>query len=89
MKGTPTDNQKASLDWALEDVSDALQSAIDATHEAIKLARRCDDPEVQRVIAGQLDLYLLGTLRAFAGEPGWHQTGNLVELRNILEELAE
>lgn len=74
------------LRGALEDLADKLQDAIRAAKYARKLANE-QGGEIQRVVAGQLDAYLIGTLKAFVEDE--HQCGSIASLNNFLDEKGE
>jgi hypothetical protein len=84
---------------ATDEICCALDEAIAQIHEAVKLleatrnsARQHPDPEVRRVVAGQLDQYTIPSLRRWLDENlgGDHgQPGNLRKLWFLTDEASD
>lgn len=76
------------LEMKLDEVRDALEAAIGVAREAAQMAEECDG-EVGRCMSGQIEGYLIGTLKAFIGHESrdWdHQIGSVTGLVRMLQE---
>jgi len=71
---------------ALDEIRDSLNVALDRTREAIRVSRRFGG-EIKRVVGGQLESYLVGTLEEFIESR--HQPGSISSLLEVIDQLEE
>lgn len=67
----------------LGQVSDDIQNAVSAAEEASNMAAKLGG-EIDRVVSGQLDSYLIGSLNSFTDDEG--QAGSIPHLLNFLDD---
>lgn len=70
------------IEESLNQLDEALGVAIDAANETYELAA-AKGGELDRVVAGQLSGYMIGTLEAFRSSE--NQTGSITSLKNFLQ----
>jgi hypothetical protein len=82
---------KESIQDLIDDLTELGEALEEVSEHADRIARTANTigGEVGRVVGGQLEGYLIGTLESFYSIDETHQPGNIEGLKEFLENYLE
>lgn len=83
------DEEKEQLLDKLDEAERKGYELLECLEDAADMASRIDGEEIRTCVAGQLEAYTIGNIRAFIDEDNDYQCGNLMNLRKIITRPPE